>query len=657
MNKILLTLFFILNCILCTAQSYIESYNLATDKYDNHKEDVRIIRNINGGTVIIPEFDENCPEDLKAPFSYACKILEEYMLPSLPLRIKVSVEKLTGQYSNAISKVLILTKNNFGCYQDVSIPITRIKCVILAELSNNIYATFGQYIPDVEFLTDEYDLQLTYNDYYMSEMSFSLDTNPENKYDFVSIVLRDLLRGLGLCSGFKYNIIEKALENPSRPLTYFENQINIALGSENSGVEKFLNATKGELSVPKKSEQQLQLYAPSTWKNGISLNYFIPQDDCDVSQILSTDFYKGMVYRSLSDDYYNLIFRDLLGWISDTACGSENEYSSQGNTSMIMPYNGSAVLSLDNSSFSTCKTCCNNTNINYQAQKQWIPDTENKNVKTSNISQYLELFHPYYLGGSDSSTTISVLKKDGTWDVVGSSNKSLHKMSDWIFHFDDSEYARTIDGYLRGRITYKFNDNYYNSSYYKSLFFVIDYLPQKVALKCKLMETTTSNTSITSQSLSSITNVRIYFTDTEGVDQIILERLKQGSRIPNKISITDIKKGYYDTSIDKATTFTAVAYNKNGSTRGIPVTIVPLNEESSNQITLDLSDNLIQIKSQNADSHYSYEIQSLGINDISNIYKGTSENVIDISDLPLGNYVIRVMEDKSQTTGILKFRK
>lgn len=28
-------------------------------------------------------------------------------------------------------------------------------------------------------------------------------------------------------------------------------------------------------------------------------------------------------------------------------------------------------------------------------------------------------------------------------------------MSDWTFHFDEDQYARTIDGYLRARITTK----------------------------------------------------------------------------------------------------------------------------------------------------------------------------------------------------------
>lgn len=72
------------------ADNYIESYNVISDGYSNEIQDAQIIRPINGGTVIIPIFDESCPEDLKAPFSYACKIVEEYMPPCLPLKVKVS---------------------------------------------------------------------------------------------------------------------------------------------------------------------------------------------------------------------------------------------------------------------------------------------------------------------------------------------------------------------------------------------------------------------------------------------------------------------------------------------------------------------------------------------------------------------------------------
>lgn len=70
---------------------------------------------------------------------------------------------------------------------------------------------------------------------------------------------------------------------------------------------------------------------------------------------------------------------------------------------------------------------------------------------------------------------------------------------------------------------------------------------------------------------SNNTKIMLSFSDTEGVDRIVLERLREGFRAPSKIEITDVKKGYYETTIDRNTTFTAVAYNDYGHTRGEPL--------------------------------------------------------------------------------------
>ncbi len=88
MNRILIIPIGLICAMSLWAQSYSESYNVVSDAYNNKIEDVKVIRNINGGTVIIPIFDQTCPEELKTPFMYACKIVEEYMPSSLPLKIK-----------------------------------------------------------------------------------------------------------------------------------------------------------------------------------------------------------------------------------------------------------------------------------------------------------------------------------------------------------------------------------------------------------------------------------------------------------------------------------------------------------------------------------------------------------------------------------------
>lgn len=77
MNRFLVFISLIVIGVIAKSENYIESFNVISDDYVNDIQDAQIIRLINGGTIIIPTFDESCPEEMKAPFSYACKIVEE----------------------------------------------------------------------------------------------------------------------------------------------------------------------------------------------------------------------------------------------------------------------------------------------------------------------------------------------------------------------------------------------------------------------------------------------------------------------------------------------------------------------------------------------------------------------------------------------------
>ena len=93
-------------------------------------------------------------------------------------------------------------------------------------------------------------------------------------------------------------------------------------------------------------------------------------------------------------------------------------------------------------------------------------------------------------------------------------------------------------------------------------------LPPAVSLSYIYLD---SDSESGSDNSSDGTRVRLFFSDTEGVDYIVLEMLKAGSILPNKALISDMSKGYFDTTIWHNTTFTAVAYNDYGHTRGIPL--------------------------------------------------------------------------------------
>lgn len=232
-------------------------------------------------------------------------------------------------------------------------------------------------------------------------------------------------------------------------------------------------------------------------------------------------------------------------------------------------------------------------------------------------------------------------------------------MSDLTFHCDEEEYARTIDGYMRARITSKENTG--KSSRYHSIYFVIDYLPQKVKLGYKYNNTTTA--SITNDDYdpgipkTTTTSVRIYFSDTEGINRIVLERLRSGFRVPSKIEITDFKDGYYDTTIDRATTFTAIGYNDNGSSRGVSITIIP-SLPTPSTLNFKYSNDRIVIESANGTiDKYDFNISPLNLSNSQSLLGGKATGTIDVSTLSEGMYILTIKDNNSNIIDTFKFKK
>lgn len=114
MVRLIILILSTLFCVCVKAQNNIESFNIISDENVESIKDVQIIRPINGGTVIVPSFENTCPEEMKSPFAYACKIVEEYMPPCLPLRVNVKCGRVNSSAGVAISKVVTRSKENFG---------------------------------------------------------------------------------------------------------------------------------------------------------------------------------------------------------------------------------------------------------------------------------------------------------------------------------------------------------------------------------------------------------------------------------------------------------------------------------------------------------------------------------------------------------------
>ena len=607
---------------------------------------------------------------MKGAFEYACKIWEENLPPSLPITIRAEIGSIRGSGNlEALSKVSFKTMD----YTEVgegAAPTTRIKGVILKEFETRINHTFINYIENADFFENqsEPDIKIVYNKAKLNEFSYSIDSEPTDKYDFVTVVLRDIAKGLGFSSGIRVDpMTGNSLEFISgKGYTPFENAIWKEVGSDDLQ-NSLLKATTGALTIYKEDNPPLQLYAPEKWINGISLNAFIPNEKYRISQVLDSDFGKGCIVRNLSDDMMGNIFRKVLGWEDAILVGAGSTMSTtEGTTDSKMPYNGQ----LSFGSFSSNALELTDVDIDEEYRSNVLLK-EARNTIVDEVYDYCEPFHAFYQPDNRNldidGWTVSILKKDGTWDLV---YKMLNpspvldmNMSDFEFHYPDSIYARTCDGYLRGRVTRSYESyGYYKIvRAYRSYFMVIDYLPQTIEMGMSDLNSMDSEQqSVISLSESNSHDVRIGLKNIEGLTRVVIERKKAGQRVPSRFEVSDFKKGYFTTSVenDIKTTFTAIGYNDNGSSRSVPLTVEPLMVNSvKNKISIVGGNLILSAASDEEDTIY-YEIASLNVYNTQPLLSGYIEGdqKISISSLPTGIYVLTYRTVNGETK-VHKFKK
>ena len=169
--------------------------------------------------------------------------------------------------------------------------------------------------------------------------------------------------------------------------------------------------------------------------------------------------------------------------------------------------------------------------------------------------------------------SISILRKDGTWDIVKTANVMLPEIKFSTSEIDPVkalDYIRSSDGYLRCKLAHLDEDYYYDQSlpippgiYTFARYFLLDYLPQKPQLAfSKVMPQTRASDD------EYYADVKIAFKNVEGTESILVEQLEEGSPVPFTFYVEDIRAGYFIASVDKeySTTFRLRAMNKNGET-------------------------------------------------------------------------------------------
>lgn len=645
-------------CSSTYGQEEYEAFSYSSESAVPKQINLPIIRNIYGGTKIIPIYEGNWTNEMKGAFEYACKIWEEVMPTTFPIRIKAILDEKTSSYQNKpiLSKIncniIKHTEDqnlNYPPYSSAS-TWTQIKGNEFFNLIGKYQEHTYKYIikPDMFKEPDITIRYYNYNERLTKSCSFSLDGISDSQYyDFVTLVLRDIAKSFGFIWNNKIIRKPEQLTINKDNAIPFEKDIISKIGEDPH--QAYLNATKGELSYC-----GMKLYAPKEWDTERSLNYFIPNETKKLTELLSYNFGKGTVVRDISDKNINTMFEKILGWEGDIAVSVSNNNSCSlvgTNTNKKIPYLDNITINTNSSKLQTSKFL----------SKDLLYKEINSQEKDDDIDSIIKLFHPnYYLGSTDDTDChIALLKNDGTWDVVYTLPgfiSGLHCcVSDFELHDKISNYARSCDGYLRCRITQpEIGQN--RRIRYISNYYLLDYLPQEITLaKSSILPAEDEE--------DYYRDVKIGIKNLEGITKVEVSQLDEGNDLPYQYEVPNFKQGYFIATVDKdyTTTFKITAYNQNGTTESYPYILPPVAPSDIN-IEFNYLNEIIHINTTTKRDNLRKQLLSYKISKLSSastiIEKECDVNDlnIDVSQLSKGLYNISI-KDKKGINHNFKFKR
>ena len=476
-----------------------------------------------------------------------------------------------------------------------------------------------------------------------------------NKYDFVSLAIRDIAKGLG----FGINIIaddEGIVFLPGKK-TFYESLIWSELKNE-TPASAYTKCTQGSLNVTFLP----LLYAPNPWQNGISLQYYIPDETDPLSMLLSYDFGKGYIMRDLSDFDWENKFQYVLDWQAMmTTGGTTNSKFENGSTDNNLPFKGYIDLS------SVSRQPPNNITNDLKPIESVNPSAAMQTNFTTSYSELCEPYNYFYTGDKKVyyGYSISVLLKNGSWDVVYAEyypTAITIKVEDLPLNYPTSEYARSCSGGLRYRLTKcEWNAGSSAPKKYYVKYFTRDYFPQKANIKYSKIHEGSENISLSEIRMSDdyYVDVEIGLSNIEGTNKIIVEQLDEGERVPFRYEATDFRQGYFIANLDRelSTQLTVISYNDNGNTRSNTIVIPAIGyDDLQENISFDICDNHISTNGiDRIQPNASYTITNMINANFVKTEKLPTDGIIDISELKSGCYILSLRNGNN--TANYKFTK
>ncbi len=579
--------FFICMCMFCTI---LNAQNNSTCIFALDDTPMTILektdmRSIAGGTIINVDYDDGdgkITNTMKGAFEHACRLWEEKIPTTYPIRLSVKLSDIPEQ--QCLATVNINSSYTYSGYDKV------------------YDKRFGQIkshwtCPSIEYIRDEPDAIITFTSRNVFDYNINGSEIADGKYDFVTVAIQAIGKAIGfMCTAAKTG--EQGLEM-SVPCNRFTSVI-----LSNDAIKNYQYATSGNASI-----KQWKLYSPVDFDNRFSLSYFQDDPSNPETLFMQPGIAKGSVIRHIGksiDDFF-----DKCGW---------NDYDDAAYSRKITPASTGNVIP-----FQDTQTGYGHKTVTSAS------DADGLDEYVSNLAEF----------GQQGKF---VLMRDGAWkefDSYGdlSKEEDYARTSDGYVRLKHVYYSHDPNGYYNGHVEYQLYDfppqvpeasmnSYTRNTEFNS--------PQKIRAQSRSFNTVDHE----------YLDVEIGFKNTEGCKEILVEQTDSDYPVPftyiadvNQGYFTAFMDRKY------TSTFKLTYYNENGWNESEPFTIDLRNDLSCVlELTVDndLKYNLKEEKISENDN-ISYTLTSIANHAI--IRSGNlreTKGSIDISDIPKGIYIFTV---------------
>ena len=612
--------------------SEIESITIGANFFRKEVIPNPIIRQVIGGTVIQVEYVGDIWEqnlERKNAFEYACRIMEEQLPDALPISVSVSFESLRDRNALTRTKILNLPIDSWV------VPRTVAKRKMLAQYKNYDYTKDILNDPDGEIVFSDKDI-----------FSYSMDYVDTDKYDLVTVALRELCKIMGFTFSIIGDNVNKQLKmDADKTLLPYD---ELAIGYRTSAKESYIYATSGNATIC-----GYGLYSPPLFENMRSLSYFKVDDSNDETKLMQPDLPRGTSNRYVGK--WLGVILEKIGWHRDIAVGGGggSGTATATSTDKVEEYGKNLSFKMPGNNRSTCLPLVANL-LNLKSNSKILGDELYEYIEQFSTYPVLNIRPDYPLLG----WSISILCKDGTWDVISKYDILYPEIQFSTSEIDPVRalnYIRSSDGYLRCKLV-RADWTIYGEKLMPGIntfarYFLLDYLPQKPEMAfSKVMPQTRTVAD------DYYADVKIGFKNVEGTEKILVEQLEEGSPVPFTYYVEDVRDGYFIASVDKeySTTFKLRAMNKYGETVSeqlIVAPLVPATYTLNSQVNGDLlSLKLEKGRKRSLDDRALIDYRVLDLNHSMIVREGkVDNNIIDISSLEKGMYGLQVSDTEGRS--------